>query len=139
MLAGQYCHDGCLINWLLLCYSCKWGIVRVHVRIQTTPGRVWEEMDSRTISFIYWKGEVPEKPNFAKAISDLIGRWHRSKLLCGDRLIGQDHSTGKPSNLIDRNNHAGKGLHSQPAKLISVQIKEDARALRKHLLTKVKK
>lgn len=46
---------------------------------------------------------------------------------------------GKPSNAFDRNNHAGKGLHSQPAKLISVQIKEDAGALRKHLLTKVKK
>jgi hypothetical protein len=54
-------------------------------------------------------------------------------------VTGQDYSMGKPSSLIDSNDHAGKKLHSQPAKLINVQIKEDARALRKHLLTKVKK
>lgn len=54
-------------------------------------------------------------------------------------VIGQDHSMGKRSNLIYRNDNAGMDLHSQPGKLINVQIKEDARALRKHLLTKVKK
>lgn len=54
-------------------------------------------------------------------------------------VTGQDHSIGKPSNFTDRSDHEGKDLHSQPAKLINVQIKEDARALRKHLLTKVKK
>lgn len=34
---------------------------------------------------------------------------------------------------------AGKELCSPPAKLINVQIKKDVRALKKHLLTKVKK
>lgn len=34
---------------------------------------------------------------------------------------------------------AGTKLCSPPAKLINVQIKKDVRALKKHLLTKVKK
>lgn len=56
------------------------------------------------------------------------------------RVVGQGNSLYvTPPAPRYREDSAGKALYSPPAKLINVQIKKDVRALKKHLLTKVKK
>lgn len=102
-----------------------------------------EQMDLGAISAFHLECEIGEKPKlhwpFNVLLKDVIG-WKKKKaswsqlLWQGQLFLCKGHQpqgTGKIQQV--------KGPCFLPAKLINVQIKKDVRALKKHLLTKVKK